>query len=112
MFTPTPRRFRKVNRHTLRSTYEHKSNRLRFGAYGLQALEFGFLTGRQLEAVRRTLTARLKRKGKLWLRALPVLPRTSKPKEVRRGRGKGAVSDWVCPLKPGRILLEVAIPFS
>lgn len=65
MFQPTPRYFRKVNRHSIRATYEQKSNRLRFGVYGLQALEFGFLTARQLEAVRRTLTSRLKRKGKV-----------------------------------------------
>ncbi len=62
---PTPRRFRKVNRHIIRSTYEQKSNTLRFGSHGLQALEPGFLTARQLEAVRRTLTSRLKRKGKV-----------------------------------------------
>jgi large subunit ribosomal protein L16 len=108
MFHPTPRRFRKVNRHAFRSTYEQKSNRLRFGTHGLQALEFGFLTTQQLETIRRTLTSRLKRKGKVWLRALPDYPRTSKPKEVRRGRGKGAVSHWVAVLKPGRILVEVA----
>lgn len=91
MFVPTPRRFRKVNRHSFRSTYEGKSNALRVGQLGLQALEGGFLTARQLEAIRRTLTRRLKRTGKVWLRALPDVPRTAKPKEVRRGRGKGAV---------------------
>ena len=91
MFHPTPRRFRKVNRHLFRSTYEHKSSSLRFGRYGLQSLEHGALTTRQLETLRRTLTSRLKRKGKVWLRALPDRPRTAKPKEVRRGRGKGNV---------------------
>lgn len=65
MINPTPRRFRKPNRHVLRSTYEQKSNRIRFGTHGLQALEIGFLTARQLEAVRRTLSSRLKRKGKV-----------------------------------------------
>jgi ribosomal protein L16/L10AE len=64
MFQPTPRRFRKVNRHPLRHTYESKSNRLRFGIYGIQTLEAGFLTPQQLEAVRRTLTSRRKRKRK------------------------------------------------
>jgi len=106
MRTPTPRRFRKVNRHALRSTYENKRCALRFGTHGLQAVETGFVTARQLEAVRRTLTRRLQRKGKIWLRATPDYPRTAKPKEVRRGRGKGAVSEWVCIVKPGRILLE------
>ncbi len=108
MFHPTPRYFRKVNRHAYRKTYENKSNQLRFGTHGLQAIENGFLTTRQLEAIRRTLTSRLKRKGKVWLRARPDHPRTAKPKEVRRGRGKGAVEDWIAVLKPGRILVEVA----
>ncbi len=65
MIQPTPRAFRKPNRHSLRNTYENKSNRLRFGSHGLQCLENGFLTARQIEAVRRTLTSRLKRKGKI-----------------------------------------------
>jgi large subunit ribosomal protein L16 len=106
MRTPTPRRFRKVNRHALRPTYEHKRCVLRFGTHGLQATEGGFVTAQQLEAVRRTVTRRLSRKRKIWLRAVPDFPRTAKPKEVRRGRGKGAVSEWVCVVKPGRILLE------
>jgi large subunit ribosomal protein L16 len=65
MITPKPRRFRKVNKKVIRNTYENKSNRLRFGAYGIQAIEKGFLTVRQIEAVRRTITGRLKRKGKV-----------------------------------------------
>jgi len=93
MRVPTPRRFRKVNRHSLRITYEQKRCTLRFGTHGLQATENGFVTARQLEAVRRTLTRRLSRKRKIWLRATPDYPRTAKPKEVRRGRGKGNVSE-------------------
>ena len=65
MIVPTPRHFRKPNRHVLRSTYELKSCCLRFGSHGLQATEEGFLTARQIEAIRRTLTSRLKRKGKI-----------------------------------------------
>jgi ribosomal protein L16/L10AE len=65
MINPTPRRFRKVNRKVLRKTYENKSNRLRFGPIGIQVLEHGFLTVKQIEAVRRTITGRLKRKGKV-----------------------------------------------
>jgi len=106
MRVPTPRRFRKVNRHSLRITYEQKRCTLRFGTHGLQATENGFVTARQLEAVRRTLTRRLSRKRKIWLRATPDYPRTAKPKEVRMGRGKGNVSEWVCVVKRGRILLE------
>jgi len=107
MINPTPRYFRKPNRKILRTTYENKSNRLHFGDFGLQALQHGFLTAKQIEAVRRTITAKLKRKGKVWIRAFPDYPRTAKPKEVRMGRGKGNVDHWVCYVKPGRILFEV-----
>ena len=65
MINPTPRHFRKVNRKSLRDTYENKSNRLRFGPIGIQVLEKGFITVRQIEAIRRTITGRLKRKGKV-----------------------------------------------
>lgn len=65
MINPTPRHFRKVNRKILRDTYENKSNRLRFGPIGIQVLEKGFLTVRQIEAIRRTITGRLKRRGKV-----------------------------------------------
>lgn len=107
MINPTPRKFRKVNRKCLRNTFENKSNRIRFGILGIQALEKGFLTTQQIEAVRRTITSRLKRRGKIWIRAFPDYPRTAKPKEVRMGRGKGNVDHWVCVIKPGRILFEV-----
>lgn len=91
MIQPTPRRFRKPNRHHLRETYENKSCRLRYGTHGIQAVEKGFLTAEQIEAVRRTITGRLKRKSKIWIRAYPDAACTAKPKEVRRGRGKGNV---------------------
>jgi large subunit ribosomal protein L16 len=65
MINPKPRSFRKINRKVIRNTYENKSNRVRFGVYGIQAIEKGFLTVRQIEAVRRTITGRLKRKGKV-----------------------------------------------
>jgi len=108
MFQPKPRAFRKPNRFGLCSTYERKSCRLRFGNRGLQTLEPGFLSASQIEAIRRTLTSRLRRKGKVWIRAYPDYPRTAKPKEVRRGRGKGAVEGWYAILKPGRILFEAS----
>jgi len=108
MINPTPRAFRKVNRKVLRNSYENKSNRLHFGEIGIQATEKGFLTVSQIEAVRRTITSRLKRRGRVWIRAFPDYPRTAKPKEVRTGRGKGNVDEWVCVIKPGRILFEAS----
>ena len=107
MINPTPRYFRKPNRKIIRNTYENKSNKLCFGIYGIQAIEKGFLSVQQIEAVRRTITGKLKRKAKVWIRAFPDYARTSKPKEVRMGRGKGNVNHWVCMIKPGRILFEV-----
>lgn len=107
MITPTPKYFRKPNKKLIRKTYEHKSNKLCFGNYGIQAVQKGFLTARQIEAARRTITGHLKRKGKVWIRAFPDYARTAKPKEVRMGRGKGNVDHWVCLIKPGRILFEV-----
>lgn len=107
MIIPTPRYFRKPNKKIIRKTYENKSNRVRFGDFGIQSLAYGFLTVKQIEAVRRTITGRLKRKVKVWIRAYPDYARTAKPKEVRMGRGKGNVDHWVCYVKPGRILFEV-----
>ena len=109
MFQPVFRYFRKNNRHRFRNTYENKSCRLCFGMYGIQAIEKGQLTAQQIEAVRRTISSRLKRKGKIWIRAYPDSSHTAKPQEVRMGRGKGNVDYWFCNVKPGRILFEIAI---
>ncbi len=109
MFQPSFRYFRKSNRQHIRNTYENKSCRLCFGTHGIQAVEKGSLTAYQIEAVRRTITGRLKRKGKVWIRAYPDSARTAKPKEVRRGKGKGNVDHWYCAVKPGRILFEIKI---
>lgn len=109
MLQPSFRHFRKQNRHHLCETYENKSCRLAFGSYGIQAVEKGFLPASVIEAVRRTITGRLKRKGKIWIRIFPDAASTAKPKEVRRGRGKGNVDYWYCTIKPGRILFEVKV---
>ena len=109
MFQPKLSHFRKINRHRFRTTYENKSSSLCFGTHGLQAIEHGVLTAQQIEAVRRTLSSQLKRKGKVWIRAYPDSTHTSKPKEVRMGRGKGNVDFWFCNVKSGRILFEIAV---
>lgn len=109
MIQPIFRYFRKPNRHHLRNTYENKSCRLCFGTYGIQAIEKGFLTVYQIETVRRTIISRLKRKGKIWIRAYPDAIRTAKPKEVRMGRGKGNMDYWYCAIKPGRIRFEIEV---
>lgn len=78
------------------------------GDYGLQALEPGWITSRQIEAVRRAVVRRMKRRGKYWIRIFPDKPVTAKPAETRMGKGKGSVDHWVAVTKPGRIIFEVA----
>ncbi|MHB0869686.1 MAG: 50S ribosomal protein L16 [Chloroflexota bacterium] len=79
-----------------------------FGEFGLQAQEAGWVTARQIEAARRTITHHLKRGGKVWIRIFPDHSVTKKPAETRMGSGKGAPDHWVAVVKPGRIMFEVA----
>ena len=78
-----------------------------FGEYGIQALEPGWITARQIEAARIAMTRHIKRGGKVWIRVFPDKPITKKPLEVRMGSGKGSVELWVAVVKPGRILYEL-----
>lgn len=110
MLKPNQTKFRKCNKSRSLSILELKANNLRFGSHGIQALEKGRITAKQIEAIRRTMTNFLKRKGKVWIRIFPNVPITKKPSEVRMGKGKGNVSFWVCNVKPGRILYELSGP--
>jgi len=78
-----------------------------FGDYGLQALEPGWVTARQIEAARRAIVRAVRRRGKIWIRIFPDKPVTKKPAETRMGKGKGNVEYWVAVVKPGRIMFEV-----
>jgi large subunit ribosomal protein L16 len=78
------------------------------GEFGLQALEPGWITSRQIETVRRVIVRNNRRRGKYWIRIFPDKPVTAKPAETRMGKGKGSVDHWVAVVKPGRILFEVA----
>ncbi|GLK76149.1 50S ribosomal protein L16 [Methylopila musalis] len=80
---------------------------LNFGAYGLKALEPERVTARQIEAARRALTRHMKRAGRVWIRVFPDVPVSSKPAEVRMGKGKGAPEFWAAKVKPGRIMFEI-----
>jgi len=106
MLMPKKVKFRKSHRGRMRGQAQRGSS-LSFGAYGLQALEPGWLTARQLEAGRITITRFIKRRGKLWLRAFPWKPVTKKPTEVRMGKGKGDPEFWVDVIRPGRVLFEL-----
>ena len=78
------------------------------GEYGLQALEAGWVTSRQIEAIRRSIVRQMRRRGKYWIRIFPDKPVTAKPAETRMGKGKGSVDHWVAVVKPGRVIFEVA----
>ena len=80
---------------------------LNFGAYGLKAMEPERVTARQLEAARRASTRQMKRAGRVWIRVFPDVPVSSKPTEVRMGKGKGAVEFWATRVAPGRIMFEL-----
>ena len=81
---------------------------LQNGDFGMQALEPGWITSRQIETVRRVVVRHMKRRGKVWIRIFPDKPVTAKPAETRMGKGKGAVDHWVAVVKPGRIMFELA----
>ncbi|MBV5264067.1 50S ribosomal protein L16 [Pinisolibacter aquiterrae] len=80
---------------------------LDFGTYGLKALEPERVTARQIEAARRAITRQMKRQGRVWIRVFPDVPVSSKPTEVRMGKGKGAPEYWAARVNPGRILFEI-----
>ena len=80
---------------------------LNFGGFGLKAMEPDRVTARQIEAARRAITRAMKRAGRVWIRVFPDVPVTSKPTEVRMGKGKGAPEYWASRVKPGRIMFEV-----
>ena len=81
--------------------------RVSFGEFGLQAVEAGWITSRQIEAARRAITGSLGRGGKVWIRVFPDKPVTIKPAETRMGKGKGSPEYWVSVVKPGRIMFEI-----
>ena len=85
-------------------------NALAFGEYGIQALEPGWITARQIEAARIAMTRHIKRGGKVWINVFPDKPVTKKPAETRMGSGKGNPEFWVAVVKPGRILFELSYP--
>ena len=106
MLMPKKVKFRKQQRGRRRGLATRGSE-LSFGDYGLQALETGWVTARHIEAARIAMTRYVKRGGKIWIRIFPDKPITKKPAETRMGKGKGAPEEWVCVVKPARILYEM-----
>ena len=112
MLQPKRTKFRKM--HKGRNTgLAHRGSTVAFGQIGLKSLTRGRMTARQIEAARRTITRKIKRGGKIWIRVFPDKPITNKPLEVRMGKGKGAVEYWAAVVKPGKIMFEVGgVPLS
>ena len=106
MLQPKRTKFRKQQKSRNRGLAQ-SGNKVSFGEYALKATTRGQVTARQIEAARRTITRKVKRGGKLWIRVFPDVPITKKPIEVRMGKGKGNVEYWVAKVQPGRVLYEI-----
>ncbi len=106
MLQPKKVKHRKQQKGRMRGM-AHRGNTVAFGEYGLQALDRGRLTSRQIEAARIAMTRHIKRGGKIWIRLFPDKPITKKPAETRMGKGKGNPEEWVCVVRPGRVLYEM-----
>jgi large subunit ribosomal protein L16 len=106
-----PRKVRHRKQHRGRTSGLSKGgNDVVFGDYGIQALEPGWLTARQIEAARIAMTRHIKRGGKVWINVFPDKPVTEKPAETRMGSGKGNPERWVAVVRPGRVLFELSYP--
>jgi large subunit ribosomal protein L16 len=106
MLQPKRTKYRKTHRGRMKGIAT-SGNTIAFGDIGIQALEPAWITARQIEASRRTITHHLKRGGKVWIRIFPDKAATAKPAETRMGGGKGAPDHWVAVVRPGRVLFEI-----
>src|SRR6202161_3448656 len=106
MLMPKKVKYRKVQRGRMTGKAWRGSS-LAFGDFGLKVLVCAWITARQIEAARIAMTRSIKRGGKVWIRLFPDKPITKKPAETRMGKGKGAPDQWVCVIRPGKILFEM-----
>ena len=106
MLQPKRTKFRKQHKGRIHGLSKGGTD-LNFGAFGLKALEPERVTARQIEAARRAMTRHMKRAGRVWIRIFPDVAVSSKPTEVRMGKGKGSVDYWAAKVKPGRIMFEI-----
>ena len=106
MLQPKRTKYRKAHKGRIHGKAKG-GTQLNFGAYGLKATSPGRVSARQIEAARRAITRHMKRVGKLWIRIFPDVPVSSKPAEVRQGKGKGSPEWWAARVKPGRVLFEL-----
>jgi large subunit ribosomal protein L16 len=106
MLAPKRVKYRKQQKGRMRGAAT-RGNTVAFGDYGLQTMEPGWVTNRQIEAARVAMTRHIKRGGKVWIRIFPDKPVTKKPAETRMGKGKGNPEMWVAVVRPGRIMFEL-----
>jgi large subunit ribosomal protein L16 len=106
MLMPKKVKYRKQQRGRMKGS-AWRGSTISFGDFGLKAVGRGWITGRQIEAARIAMTRFIKRGGKVWIRVFPDKPITKKPAETRMGKGKGAPEEWVCVIRPGKILFEM-----
>ncbi len=106
MLSPKRTKFRKAHKGRIHGNAKG-GTQLNFGSYGLKATSPARVTARQIEAARRAITRHIRRAGRVWIRIFPDVPVSSKPAEVRMGKGKGSPEYWVCRVKPGRIMFEL-----
>ena len=106
MLQPKRTKFRKAHKGRIKGTAKG-GTALNFGSHGLKAVEPERVTARQIEAARRAITRHMKRAGRVWIRIFPDLPVSSKPAEVRMGKGKGSPDYWAARVHPGRIMFEL-----
>ena len=105
MLQPKKTKFRKMQKGRMKGNAQ-RGHQLAFGSFGIKALEETWITSRQIEAARIAVTRFMKRQGQVWIRIFPDKPVTSKPAEVRMGKGKGAPDYWAAVVRPGRVLFE------
>lgn len=106
MLSPKKVKYRKSQKGRMKGA-AYRGSDLNFGEFGLQAIDCGKISSKQIEAARIAMTRHVKRGGKIWIRLFPDKPYTKKPAEVRMGKGKGAVEGWVAVIRPGRVLYEM-----
>ena len=106
MLQPKRTKFRKMQKGRVRGL-AYRGSTLAYGTFGIKTMEVGFITSRQIEAARIAINRYMKREGQVWIRIFPDKPITSKPAEVRMGKGKGGLSHYVATIKPGRVLFEL-----
>ena len=109
---PKKTKYRKQQKGKMKGNAQ-RGSQIAFGSFAIKSLDEGYLTNRQIEAARIAVTRYMKREGKVWIRIFPDKPMTSKPAEVRMGKGKGALDHWVAVIRPGRVLFEAdGVPYD